>query len=118
MFGTYQDPCSRFSATYSYIEPVAIVQAMAIARATDIFMCVLLYNVLLLSSSLEAYAQLRSCSPGTFCPIGANCTSNTNLCVDFCPTKNDLMQQGNHLTGNCERGNFYARDAADLIYYS
>ena len=70
------------------------------AMATNTFMCVLLYVVLLLS--LGVFAQ-RSCSPGTFCPIGANCTSNTSLCTVMCPTETDRMQQGNHLTGNCER---------------
>ena len=90
------------------------------AMATDTFMCVLsLYVVSLLSLSLEVFAQ-RSCSPGMFCPIGANCTSNTNLCVIHCPvgpnhvpwTDSTLdpsgrVQQGNHLTGNCERSKLY-----------
>ena len=66
-------------------------------------MCVLsLYVVSLLSLSLEAFAQ-RSCSPGMFCRIDANSTSNTTLCVTHCATETDHMQQGNHLTGNCER---------------
>ena len=73
------------------------------AMAADTFMCVLLYFVSALLSSIEVFAQLRSCSPGTFCPIDANCTSNTNLCTVVCPTETDHMQQGNHLTGNCER---------------
>ena len=72
------------------------------AMATDTFMCVLLMYVVSLLSSLEVFAQ-RSCSPGMFCPIGANCTSNTNLCVIHCATETDHIQQGNHLTGNCER---------------
>ena len=90
-----------FGASLGAIHPYTVL-----AMAVDSFMCVLLYVVSLLSLSLEALAQ-RSCSPGMFCPIGANCTSNTNLCVIRCPTMTaivtDRMQQGNHLTGNCER---------------
>ena len=62
---------------------------------------VLSYVVSILSLSLEPFAQ-RDCSPGKFCPIGANCTSDT-FCVTVCASQTDLMQQGNHLTGNCER---------------
>ena len=80
----------------------ARVPRVVSAMATNTFMCGLLYVVLLLSLSLGVFAQ-RSCSPGTFCPIDANCTSNTNLCTVMCPTKTDHIQQGNHLTGNCER---------------
>ena len=83
--------------------------------ATDTFMCVLsLYVVSLLSLSLEVFAQ-RSCSPGMFCPIGANCTSSTNLCVTHCATPTDHMQQGNHLTGNCERCKFCVHDWATWL---
>ena len=64
--------------------------------ATDTFMCVIMYVVSLLSLSLEVFAQ-RNCSPGMFCPIGANCTSSTNLCTIVCPTEADHMQQGNLL---------------------
>ena len=48
-------------------------------------------------------AQTRSCPPGRFCRLNANCTANTTSCVVQCPTESDLMQQGNHSTGNCER---------------
>ena len=67
---------------------------------TNTFACVLMYVASLLS--LGVFAQ-RSCSPGTFCPISATCTSNTNLCTVVCPTETDRMQQGNYLTGKCER---------------
>ena len=65
------------------------------------FMCVLLCVISLLSICLGVFA--RSCSPGAFCPIGGNCISNTSSCTNVCPTEDDRMQQGNHLTGNCER---------------
>ena len=59
--------------------------------------------LLLLLLYLEMSAARRSCPPGRFCRINANCTSNTTFCVVQCPTENDTMQQGNHTTGNCER---------------
>ena len=93
----------RFGASLSARHPYTVL-----AMAADTFICVLLYVVSLLSLSLEALAQ-RSCSLGMFCPIGANCTSNTNLCVIHCPTETDHMQQGNHLTGNCERSKLCVR---------
>ena len=70
--------------------------------ATKLFM----YSVLsALSTLLLCRALLApSCPIGTFCPIDANCLDNTSLCVTVCPTENDIMQQGNHSTGNCERG--------------
>ena len=56
-------------------------------------------------------AQTGSCPPGRFCRLNANCTANTTSCVVQCHIVNgsgvytiyDLMQQGNHSTGNCER---------------
>ena len=62
-------------------------------------MCVLLCFVSLLS----LVSTQRHCPPGRFCQIGADCASNINFCVTRCPNDSDHNQQGNHLTGNCER---------------
>ena len=75
--------------------------------ATRSFVRVLLYVVWILLLYLEA-AAAQSCFPGRFCPIDTNCTGNTTSCVVVCPTESDNMQQGNHLTGNCERCKFRA----------
>ena len=75
-----------------------ILPAMATKRGIFIIVQVI---TIILPSSLEVFAQ-RSCPPGKFCPIGANCI-NTTSCVIVCPTGSDHMQQGNHSTGNCER---------------
>ena len=76
------------------------------AMATRSFVCVSLYVVWILLLNLEGFAAQRSCPPGRFCPIDANCTNNTTLCVIVCPTERDHLQQGNHFTGNCERCKF------------
>ena len=57
--------------------------------------------------SIDIPAEMKSCPIGMFCPIGANCTNNATLCVVMCPTESDIMQQGNYVTGNCERGSKY-----------
>ena len=52
-----------------------------------------------------------------FCPIDAkaNCT-NATLCVVMCPTEKDLMQQGNHRTGKCEKGNYGCSCLLELVH--
>ena len=74
--------------------------------ATRSFVCVLLYIVWILLLYLEGFSAQRSCPPGRFCPIDTNCTNNTTSCVIVCPIERDHLQQGNHLTGNCERCKF------------
>ena len=74
---------------------------------TRSFVRALLYVVWILLLNIKAaFAAQRSCFPGRFCPIDTNCTGNTTSCVVVCPTESDHMQQGNHLTGNCERCKF------------
>ena len=70
--------------------------------ATRSFVCVSLYIIWILLLYLEVCAA-RSCPPGRFCPIDTNCTGSTTPCVIVCATERDHLQQGNHLTGNCER---------------
>ena len=74
--------------------------------ATSSFVRVLFFVVWILLLNLEAFAAQRSCFPGRFCPIDTNCTGSTTSCVVVCPIEYDHTQQGNHLTGNCERGKF------------
>ena len=62
-----------------------------------------LYYVFCFVSLLSLVFTQRNCPPGRFCQIGANCINDTNFCVTRCPTDFDREQQGNHLTGNCER---------------
>ena len=67
--------------------------------------CILLYLTWLMFVALAQSGEAqRNCPPGKFCQIGANCTTNVSSCVTHCPTNSDRMQQGNHLTGNCEKG--------------
>ena len=68
--------------------------------AAGSFLCVCLVWLLLLY--IEVCATQRSCPPGRFCQINSNCTSNIT-CVVQCYTESDVLQQGNHTTGNCER---------------
>ena len=74
--------------------------------ATRSFVYILLYVVWMLLLC-QAFGARRSCPPGRFCPINTNCTNNTTSCVIVCPTESDYEQQGNHLTGNCEKCKFY-----------
>ena len=62
-----------------------------------------------LSSLFHEVSGQRTCPPGKFRRIGANCTNNIDICVTECfdaecAFNGDCMQQGNHTTGNCERG--------------
>ena len=74
---------------------------------TSLFVYTVLFtlSVVMLSYGEFAprFARRSGCPPGRFCPINANCTSNTTFCVVQCPTETNPMQQGNHTTGNCER---------------
>ena len=73
------------------VDPTFPYTVQAMACATDTFL--LMYVVSLLPLSLKTLAEM-SCSLGMFCPIGADCTNNTNLCITACPTLSDCMQQG------------------------
>ena len=71
---------------------------------TALFVYSILSTCSVLSLSIDVPVEMKSCPIGMFCPIDANCTNNTTLCVVTCPTESDIMQQGNHVTRNCERG--------------
>ena len=75
-------------------------------KTTTLLLCATLSAFSVLSLHNGVTAQRKSCPLGMFCPISANCTDNTSLCVVMCPTEEALFQQGNHLTGDCEKGSY------------
>ena len=61
----------------------------------------LLTVILAVASFSYGVCMQKSCPLGTFCPIEANCNSNTSLCVVECSPR---TTQGNWSSGNCEHG--------------
>ena len=86
-------PSARFPYT---------VSAMAAGSFVFETLNIIVVWILLLYLGTSSAQTDRSCPLGRFCRLNANCTANTTFCVVQCPTESDLIQQGNHSTGNCE----------------